>query len=122
MALNRKKFLNSLKKTQKAVKKELDNREKKAVECLFAVVNGPMIEEIKKVTPVDTGALRAATQTEQNSPSNPLILENTQNYAASVEFGNQRHGDGKKGAFMQHGLDWFVQNGEREIAECMKDD
>jgi len=80
-----------------------------------------MIEEIKKVTPVDTGALWAATQTKQNSPSNPLILENTKNYAASVEFGNKRHGEGKKGAFMQHGLDWFVQNGEKEIAEFIND-
>jgi len=71
---------------------------------------------------VKTGTLRAATQTKQNSPSNPLTLENTQNYAASVEFGNQRHAAGEKGAFMQHGLDWFVKNGAKEIAECMKDD
>jgi len=134
MAFNIAKLEKSLKATQKALKKELKREEELLQKGVFAVAAGPMSEVIRKATPVDTGALRAALEVEPSTPAPKIALKNGQSYAAAVEFndpslaGSDTSGDkkgnrpkgsnankGQGSGFMQKGFDWAIKNMDKEL-------
>jgi len=108
-----------VKKLNKSLAKAMDAEDKKVQAALFQVAN-KTVEEIKKVVPVDTGNLRGSIQIVERKPGPEVQIKAGAEYAASVEFGDQRHQEGKKGAFMQHGITWFMANGEKLIGKLSK--
>ena len=76
--------------------------------------------EIKSVTPVDTGHLVGSIKMVEQKPGPVATIKAGASYAANVEFGSAQHAPGEKGAFMQHGLTWFQENGVKMMGDIVK--
>jgi len=112
-------FLRQVSALNKKLDKAIDAKDEDVQKALFIVAN-QTVGEIKKVVPVQTGNLRGSIHIVEPSPAPQVSIKAGAEYAADVEFGDKKHQEGKKGAFMQHGVSWFMANGEELIGKISK--
>ena len=70
---------------------EKDDRIEKSLNRVAKVV----MKDVKKNTPVDTGALRRSWSVEKTNP-NTIVVYNTRKYAPHVEYGHRTRGTGMR--------------------------